>query len=154
MKRETCIIGAHLALGARALKFQFSLSLSLAKLSNFLKPPSALALLSPQTPPPPAILDPGLGAHHRLIPGLGAHHCLVLGLKACRRLVPNLTGGPLLDLGFLASPTVLPSPTLGPRCHHLPTRCWPQPLTLPPARLAPSRRCQCPPPIRFVRCLV
>jgi hypothetical protein len=37
-------------------------------------------------------------------------------------IVPDLTSGPLLDLGFLASPTLLPSPTFGRRHRRLPAR--------------------------------
>jgi hypothetical protein len=48
-------------------------ALSLTTLSNFLKLQSALALLSPE-PPPPAVLDLGPRAYRCLIPGLGVHH--------------------------------------------------------------------------------
>jgi hypothetical protein len=53
-------------------------------LSNFLLPPSALAL-DTILPLPPAVLDPGPRACHCLIPGIGAHHHFNPSLGACRR---------------------------------------------------------------------
>jgi hypothetical protein len=65
-------------------------------------------------PPPLAILDPGLRAHHYLVPGLGAHHCLILDLEHAasildhKPIILDLTGITLLDLSFPGSPTAPP----------------------------------------------
>jgi hypothetical protein len=64
--------------------------LSHATLSKFSKPPSARPSIALDTavPSSPAILNPGLRAHHCLIPSL--KHAVVL----------DLAGAPLIDLGF------------------------------------------------------
>jgi hypothetical protein len=97
-------------------------TLSLATLSNFSKPLSALSLSLSSVAPytaalPPSVLDPSPIAHHHLIPGLGARYHLVPNLGACRCLISDLAGDPLFDL----SPIALPPPTFGHRCHLLPT---------------------------------
>jgi hypothetical protein len=79
-------------------------------------------------PPPPTVLDPSLGGHHRIIPGLGAHRCLVPGLGAHHRLTPDLTSGPLLELGLLASSTAPLPPTFDPRRHRQEGANGPPPL--------------------------
>jgi hypothetical protein len=89
---------------------------SLPTHSSFSKPPSpcpsvaASAPQSPRTPPsPPVVLDSSHGAHHHLDPAL--KNTTALTPPPEHVIVPDLTSGPLLDLGFLASPTPLPSPT-------------------------------------------
>jgi hypothetical protein len=81
-------------------------TLSLATLSNFSLPPSALTL-DAVLPPPPTILNLSLGAYPFLIPSLGARCRLDPGLGArCRRLLPQS-----LALS---------------RCRHWPRPCLPQ----------------------------
>jgi hypothetical protein len=62
------------------------LTLSLATLSNFSKPPSAHSSVASDTiaPLPPTVQDTGPRARRRLIPGLRVYHCVV----------HNLAGGP------------------------------------------------------------
>jgi hypothetical protein len=97
----------------------FDHALSLATLSNFLKLPSTRFSIAPDTATllPLAVLDPSPRACYHLVPSLRAHH----------RLIPNLIGGPLLDLGFLASLTAPLLPTFGPQCR-LPVRLHPEGL--------------------------
>jgi hypothetical protein len=75
---------------SHTLKFQVSFLLSVSTLSNFLKPPTAPVTLDTVVLPPPAVLDPDLGARRRFVPGLGVRHHLDPGLGAHRRLIPDL----------------------------------------------------------------
>jgi hypothetical protein len=104
-KRETRVLGAFLALGPHGIKFQ-----------------------APR--PPPVVLNLSLRAWYRLIPSLGAHRHLIPSLRAHRRVSPDLTGDPLLELGFLVSSTMPPPPSFSTQLHRLPSRRLPQPSTL------------------------
>jgi hypothetical protein len=113
----------------------------LATLSNFSKHPSALALLSPQTP-----------SHHHHLPSsipaskLAAASSSTLELVAASSLasedILDLTSGPLLDLSFpdyTATthlwPSTLPPTHIdaspNPRRHLLPTRLCPEGVNAP-----------------------
>jgi hypothetical protein len=82
--------------------------------------------------PPPAVLDPGPRARHRLIPGLGARHRLDCGLRAHRhRPLPQAICVPLLVIVVPPPSTSTPPPSeratavnLDPSslgaCHHCP----------------------------------
>jgi hypothetical protein len=94
-----CVLGARLTLGP------------MHTLSNFSSPHSLspdLAIFHPRTlsrpfvtletialPPPPAILDPGLGGRRRLIPGPRAHHHRHLPQVICVPLLVIVTSPPL-----------------------------------------------------------
>jgi hypothetical protein len=104
--------------------------LSLITLSNFSKPLSALTLLPPL---PLAILDPGPGAHCYLVPGLGAHHRLDPSIGVCHHVIPSQSMPP-------STSSTMPAFHDPGACCCLP-QCRPQPLTPPPTRLTPSRRC-------------
>jgi hypothetical protein len=72
---------------SHALKFWALCSLSphLANFRPHIISRSAIALETISLPPPPVVLDPGPGAHHRLVAGSRACCRLDPGLRACRR---------------------------------------------------------------------
>jgi hypothetical protein len=104
MKCETCLYYAHLPYQEKGYTCNTGVSrirctcpkipgptLSLATLSNFLKPSSTHASVTPDTaaPPPPTILDNDPGARRCLVPSLGACCRLDPSLRAHCCLVPD-----------------------------------------------------------------
>jgi hypothetical protein len=90
--------------------------------------------------PPPTALDPSPRALLRHVPTLGVHHHLIPSLGVCHHLVHDLTGGPLVDLGFLASLTTPLLPTFSTRCCRIPVWLCPEGLLIPTPdeRLVPN----------------
>jgi hypothetical protein len=141
-KRETRILGAHLALGPRTkISGPHCLSPHLANFWPRALSHSAVTLETAVLPPPPAVLDPIPGACLHLVPDPRARRCLDPGLRAwrCRPLPQALRH-------YRAAAVDLDSTSLrARRCH------WPR-LCLPWSVLPPST--STPPPFEHITIVV